>query len=171
MGAAAAEPPSAMGLVSSVVNDTLEFYRWTWSIRGNAPGRPRPRHRRARRPPPAATDAQRLKMAPSPGRRGERSGPRDGAAAGTRLPCSRLPSSPLQGRSVQCLFICRNPAYRPEVRGASIRGKVSASPGRPRVDVAKSASQGRGSSGSLPPRRALGWSYGSRISEVSGALR
>ncbi|NXJ93539.1 ELOV4 protein, partial [Corythaixoides concolor] len=33
MGAAAAEPPRAMGLVSSVVNDTLEFYRWTWSIR------------------------------------------------------------------------------------------------------------------------------------------
>ncbi|OPJ73359.1 elongation of very long chain fatty acids protein 4 [Patagioenas fasciata monilis] len=33
MGAAAAEPPRAVGLVSSVVNDTLEFYRWTWSIR------------------------------------------------------------------------------------------------------------------------------------------
>uniref|UniRef100_A0A8C9F3J2 Elongation of very long chain fatty acids protein n=1 Tax=Pavo cristatus TaxID=9049 RepID=A0A8C9F3J2_PAVCR len=33
MGAAAAEPPRAAGLVSSVLNDTLEFYRWTWSIR------------------------------------------------------------------------------------------------------------------------------------------
>lgn len=86
MGAAAAEPPSAMGLVSSVVNDTLEFYRWTWSIRGNAPGRPRPRHRRARRPPPAAADAQRLKMAPSPGRRGARSGSPGWDRGGIRPP-------------------------------------------------------------------------------------
>lgn len=86
MGAAAAEPPSAMGLVSSVVNDTLEFYRWTWSIRGNAPGRPRPRHRRARRPPPAAADAQRLKMAPSPGRRGARSGSAGWGRGGSQTP-------------------------------------------------------------------------------------
>lgn len=76
MGAAAAEPPRAAGLVSSVLNDTLEFYRWTWSIRGNAAGHRAPA---ARAPPPSPRPAPparggsgaALKMAPLPRRRRE----------------------------------------------------------------------------------------------------
>lgn len=76
MGAAAAEPPRAAGLVSSVLNDTLEFYRWTWSIRGNAAGHRAPA---ARAPPPSPRPAAparggsgaALKMAPLPRRRRE----------------------------------------------------------------------------------------------------
>lgn len=85
MGAAAAEPPRAAGLVSSVLNDTLEFYRWTWSIRGNAtehraaaarasPPSPRPA------PPARGGSGTALKMAPLPRRR------RQGGRAGEGAP-------------------------------------------------------------------------------------
>lgn len=73
MGAAAAEPPRAAGLVSSVLNDTLEFYRWTWSIRGNATGHPAPG---TGRPSPAAITAP---GAPRP--RGQRHRAQNGSVA------------------------------------------------------------------------------------------
>lgn len=36
MGLLDSEPGSVLNMVSAALNDTVEFYRWTWSITGNA---------------------------------------------------------------------------------------------------------------------------------------
>lgn len=40
MGLLDSEPGSVLSVVSTALNDTVEFYRWTWSIAGKAAGRP-----------------------------------------------------------------------------------------------------------------------------------
>lgn len=36
MGLLDSEPGSVLNVVSTALNDTVEFYRWTWSIAGKA---------------------------------------------------------------------------------------------------------------------------------------
>lgn len=40
MGLLDSEPGSVLNVVSTALNDTVEFYRWTWSITGKAAGCP-----------------------------------------------------------------------------------------------------------------------------------
>lgn len=40
MGLLDSEPGSVLNVVSTALNDTVEFYRWTWSITGKAAGFP-----------------------------------------------------------------------------------------------------------------------------------
>lgn len=144
MGAAAAEPPRAAGLVSSVLNDTLEFYRWTWSIRGNAPGRarrpapPPQRRRRHRRPaPPArgrcraqngsvATATRRGRGVGTGSSRGARARPLDARGIAIRF------NPPRDGRSRSC-EVKGSPAARgpgaPLLRSRAVQRSL---PGRPR---------------------------------------
>lgn len=144
MGAAAAEPPRAAGLVSSVLNDTLEFYRWTWSIRGNAPGRarrpapPPQRCRRHRRPaPPArgrcraqngsvATATRRGRGVGTGSSRGARARPLDARGIAIRF------NPPRDGRSRSC-EVKGSPAARgpgaPLLRSRAVQRSL---PGRPR---------------------------------------
>lgn len=42
MGLLGSEQGSVLSAVSTALNDTVEFYRWTWSITGNAAGAPGP---------------------------------------------------------------------------------------------------------------------------------
>lgn len=55
MGLLDSEPGSVLNAVSTALNDTVEFYRWTWSITGKAAGSPvlaRPRGGRGAASPP-----------------------------------------------------------------------------------------------------------------------
>lgn len=40
MGLLDSEPGSVLNAVSTALNDTVEFYRWTWTIAGKAAGFP-----------------------------------------------------------------------------------------------------------------------------------
>lgn len=62
MGLLDSEPGSVLNVVSTALNDTVEFYRWTWSITGKAA-------RRLPHPPPAPRET------PAPGRGAPLPGP------------------------------------------------------------------------------------------------
>lgn len=140
---AAAEPPRAVGLVSSVVNDTLEFYRWTWSIRGNAPqsGHPGTAIAVPGAPRPRSPRRIRFKMAPSPGRRGagaEAAGGPGSAAGGPAPPQPLLVPLGVLGRCVYLSALI--PSNGPRRAGHRFAAKVRVFPGRLRAGCSKTCS-------------------------------